>query len=72
MPGQPYRMSFALNALDHVVPAGHRLGLVLAGTDGGRNCDTGGPCQFFDPVPLDDTLTYDLAGTSITLPIAAT
>lgn len=71
VPGQPYRMSFALNALDHVVPAGHRLGLVLAGTDGGRNCDTGGPCQFFDPAPLGDTLTYDLPGTSITLPIAA-
>ncbi|MEQ0561041.1 CocE/NonD family hydrolase [Amycolatopsis sp. NEAU-NG30] len=59
VPGRAYTMTFTLSALDHVVPAGHRLGLLLGGTDG----------QLFDPAlpPLGDTLTFDLARTSVTL-----
>ncbi|MDQ7810224.1 CocE/NonD family hydrolase [Amycolatopsis sp. A133] len=59
VPGRPYSMTFSLTALDHVVPAGHRLGLVLGGTDG----------LLFDPAlpALGDTLTFDLARTSVTV-----
>ncbi|WP_439382009.1 CocE/NonD family hydrolase [Amycolatopsis lexingtonensis] len=59
VPGRAYPMTFTLSALDHVVPAGHRLGLLLGGTDG----------QLFDPAlpVLGDTLTFDLARTSVTL-----
>jgi X-Pro dipeptidyl-peptidase len=59
VPGRAYSMTFALTALDHIVPAGHRLGLLLGGTDG----------QLFDPAlpVLGDTLTFDLARTSVTL-----
>ncbi|MFI5588526.1 CocE/NonD family hydrolase [Amycolatopsis sp. NPDC051758] len=58
VPGRVYSMTFTLTALDHVVPAGHRLGLLLGGTDG----------QLFDPAlpVLGDTLTFDLARTSVT------
>jgi X-Pro dipeptidyl-peptidase len=61
-PGQAYTMTFTLTPLDHVVPAGHRIGLILGGTDG----------RLFDPAlpPLGDTLTFDLTQTSITLPQA--
>ncbi|WP_329139609.1 Xaa-Pro dipeptidyl-peptidase [Streptomyces sp. NBC_01476] len=34
-PGKPYTMTIQLAATDHVVPAGHRLALIVAGTDGG-------------------------------------
>ncbi len=59
VPGRPYTMTFTLTALDHVVPAGHRLGLLLGGTDG----------LLFDPALPDfgDTLTFDLARTSVTV-----
>ncbi|GHG31579.1 X-Pro dipeptidyl-peptidase [Amycolatopsis bullii] len=59
VPGRPYTMTFGLTALDHVVPAGHRLGLLLGGTDG----------LLFDPALPDfgDTLTFDLARTSVTV-----
>jgi X-Pro dipeptidyl-peptidase len=59
VPGRAYTMTFDLTALDHVVPAGHRLGLFLGGTDG----------QLFDPAlpRLSDTLTFDLARTSVTV-----
>jgi X-Pro dipeptidyl-peptidase len=34
-PGKPYTMTIQLAATDHVVPAGHRLALIVAGTDNG-------------------------------------
>ncbi|MET8847371.1 CocE/NonD family hydrolase [Amycolatopsis sp. NPDC004625] len=57
VPGRAYTMTFDLTALDHVVPAGHRLGLLLGGTDG----------LLFDPAlpAFGDTLTFDLARTSV-------
>jgi X-Pro dipeptidyl-peptidase len=59
VPGRPYTMTFSLTALDHVVPAGHRLGLLLGGTDG----------LLFDPAlpNFGDTLTFDLARTSVSV-----
>ncbi|GLY68797.1 CocE/NonD family hydrolase [Amycolatopsis taiwanensis] len=61
-PGTPYTITFPLTGLDHVVPAGHRLGLIVGGTD----------AMLFDPAlpRLDDTLTFTLAATSVTLPLA--
>ncbi|MEV4058137.1 CocE/NonD family hydrolase [Amycolatopsis sp. NPDC049688] len=59
VPGRAYTMTFPLTALDHVVPAGHRLGLLLGGTDG----------LLFDPAlpNYGDTLTFDLARTSVSV-----
>ena len=57
-PGEPARMTFRLATADHVVPAGHRLGLVLGGTDRGRSVPPAQPGQ----------LRIDLAGTSAALP----
>jgi X-Pro dipeptidyl-peptidase len=60
VPGRPYTMTFSLGCLDHVVPAGHRIGLVIGGTDGFR----------FTAPTLHPTITVDLSGTSVTLPVA--
>ena len=59
-PGRPYTMTFSLGSLDHIVPAGHRIGLVIGGTDG----------FWFTAPTLQPTITVDLAGTSVTLPVA--
>lgn len=59
-PGRPYTMTFSLGALDHIVPAGHRIGLVIGGTDG---------FWFSAPTP-QPTITVDLAGSLVTLPVA--
>ncbi|MEC3977465.1 CocE/NonD family hydrolase [Amycolatopsis sp. H20-H5] len=60
-PGKPYTLTLRLSTLDHVVPAGHRIALVLGGTD----------VPSFDPA-LPNTrprLTFDLAGTAVSLPV---
>jgi X-Pro dipeptidyl-peptidase len=59
-PGRPYTMTFTLGALDHIVPAGHRIGLVIGGTDG----------FWFNAPTANPTITVDLAGTSVRLPVA--
>lgn len=59
-PGKAYTMTFPLGSLDHVVPAGHRVGLVIGGTDG----------FWFTAPTLRPTLTFDLSGTSVSLPVA--
>ncbi|MEU3860826.1 Xaa-Pro dipeptidyl-peptidase [Streptomyces sp. NPDC028722] len=60
-PGKPYTMTLDLAATDHVVPAGHRLALIVAGTDR----------DLIDPPPAaGPTLTLDLSGTSARLPVA--
>ncbi|MFD6070721.1 CocE/NonD family hydrolase [Amycolatopsis lurida] len=63
VPGKAYTMTFRLSSLDHVVPAGHRLALVLGGTDG----------DMFDPaLPAPGArVTFDLGATSLTVPVAA-
>ncbi|MFJ6983262.1 MULTISPECIES: Xaa-Pro dipeptidyl-peptidase [unclassified Streptomyces] len=57
-PGRAYRITLDLTATDHVVPAGHRLALVVAGTDSG----------LIDPPADTPTLTLDLARTSARVP----
>ncbi|MEW2389255.1 Xaa-Pro dipeptidyl-peptidase [Streptomyces venezuelae] len=58
-PGKPHTITLDLAATDHVVPKGHRLALIVAGTD--RN---------LIEAPADTpTLTLDLARTSAQLPL---
>ncbi|WP_329562569.1 Xaa-Pro dipeptidyl-peptidase [Kitasatospora sp. NBC_01266] len=58
-PGTPYPMTVQLAATDHVVPAGHRLALIVAGTDDG----------LIDPPDTRPTLTVDLADSALRLPL---
>ncbi|WP_277740059.1 Xaa-Pro dipeptidyl-peptidase [Streptomyces sp. LX-29] len=58
-PGRPYTITVDLAATDHVVPAGHRLALIIAGTDTG----------FVEPPAVRPQLTLDLARTSARLPL---
>ncbi|WP_181772520.1 CocE/NonD family hydrolase [Amycolatopsis pittospori] len=62
VPGKAYTMTFRLSSLDHVVPAGHRLALVLGGTD----------ADMFDPaLPAPGArVTFDLGRTSLSVPVA--
>ncbi|MFE6666285.1 Xaa-Pro dipeptidyl-peptidase [Streptomyces sp. NPDC057697] len=57
-PGRAYTITLDLAATDHVVPAGHRLALIVAGTDR----------DLIDPPDSTPTLTLDLARTSAKLP----
>ncbi|MEU6402344.1 Xaa-Pro dipeptidyl-peptidase [Streptomyces sp. NPDC046985] len=58
-PGRAYTMTLDLAATDHVVPRGHRLALIVAGTDK----------DLIDPASTTPTLTLDLARTSASLPL---
>ncbi|MGW0959330.1 Xaa-Pro dipeptidyl-peptidase [Streptomyces gelaticus] len=58
IPGRAVTLTIGLAATDHVVPAGHRLALIVAGTDRG----------LIDPPDSTPTLTLDLARTSAKLP----
>ncbi|MGW5634116.1 Xaa-Pro dipeptidyl-peptidase [Streptomyces sp. NPDC003832] len=58
-PGTPYTITLDLAATDHVVPAGHRLALIVAGTDRG----------LIEPPSTRPALTLDLARTSARLPL---
>jgi X-Pro dipeptidyl-peptidase len=58
-PGTPYTVTLDLHAGDHVVPAGHRLALVVAGTD--RN--------LIEPPDTTPRISVDLARTAATLPV---
>ncbi|MFJ4282654.1 Xaa-Pro dipeptidyl-peptidase [Streptomyces massasporeus] len=57
-PGKRYTITLDLAATDHVVPKGHRLALIVAGTDQG----------LIDPPADKPTLTLDLARTSARVP----
>ncbi|MEU0740504.1 Xaa-Pro dipeptidyl-peptidase [Streptomyces sp. NPDC006134] len=57
-PGKPYTVTLDLAATDHVVPAGHRLALIVAGTDR----------DLLDPPADTPVLTLDLARTSARVP----
>ncbi|MGW5170391.1 Xaa-Pro dipeptidyl-peptidase [Streptomyces nodosus] len=59
-PGKPYTLTLTLASTDHVVPAGHRLALVVAGTDNG----------LVSHAADRSTITLDLAHTSLRLPVA--
>ncbi|MGP4047052.1 Xaa-Pro dipeptidyl-peptidase [Streptomyces sp. 2A115] len=58
-PGKPYAITLDLHASDHVVPAGHRLALIVAGTDK----------DLIDPPSSTPTLTLDLSRTSARVPL---
>ncbi|WP_083268111.1 Xaa-Pro dipeptidyl-peptidase [Lentzea guizhouensis] len=58
-PGTKYRITFRLSTTDHLVPAGHRLGLLIGGTDSS---------VIVAPSRLP-RLTVDLADTSVRVPI---
>jgi X-Pro dipeptidyl-peptidase len=58
-PGQPYTITVQLAATDYVVPAGHRLALIIAGTDAG----------LLEPPASTPKVTIDLARTSALLPL---
>ncbi|MEU6818521.1 Xaa-Pro dipeptidyl-peptidase [Streptomyces sp. NPDC046860] len=58
-PGRAYTMTVDLAATDHVVPEGHRLALVVAGTDK----------DLIEPPATRPTLTLDLSRTTARLPL---
>ncbi|MDG9708721.1 Xaa-Pro dipeptidyl-peptidase [Streptomyces sp. DH10] len=57
-PGKRYTITLDLAATDHVVPKGHRLALIVAGTDKG----------LIDPPADKPKLTVDLSRTSARVP----
>ncbi|MEU6098574.1 Xaa-Pro dipeptidyl-peptidase [Streptomyces sp. NPDC047079] len=58
-PGTPYTITLDLAASDHVLPEGHRLALIVAGTDK----------DLIDPPPSTPTLTVDLSRTAAHVPL---
>ncbi|MGW0738063.1 Xaa-Pro dipeptidyl-peptidase [Streptomyces sp. NPDC002851] len=58
-PGKPYEITIDVAASDHVVPAGHRLALIVAGTDNG----------LIEPPDSKPRLTLDLARSDVRLPL---
>ncbi|OIJ66377.1 Xaa-Pro dipeptidyl-peptidase [Streptomyces mangrovisoli] len=58
-PGKAYTMTLDLAATDHVVPKGHRLALIVAGTDR----------DLIDPPADTPTVTLDLSRTSASIPL---
>ncbi|WP_406471450.1 Xaa-Pro dipeptidyl-peptidase [Streptomyces sp. NBC_01615] len=58
-PGTAYTITLDLAATDHVVPKGHRLALIVAGTDK----------DLIDPPSSTPTLTLDLSRTSARVPL---
>ncbi|MHB9854983.1 Xaa-Pro dipeptidyl-peptidase [Streptomyces sp. Tue6028] len=58
-PGRAYTITLDLAATDHVVPEGHRLALIIAGTDK----------DLIDPPSSTPTLTLDLTRTSARVPL---
>jgi X-Pro dipeptidyl-peptidase len=59
-PGKPVTMTFRLASTDHIVPKGHQLALIIAGTDRGFSAAPSSPGK----------ITLDLSQTSAGLPIA--
>jgi X-Pro dipeptidyl-peptidase len=59
VPGRSYTVTVRLAATDHVVPAGHRLALVVAGTDGG----------LILPPGTTPKVTVDLSRSLLRLPL---
>ncbi|NBE52881.1 Xaa-Pro dipeptidyl-peptidase [Streptomyces boluensis] len=58
-PGKPHTITVDIAAADHVVPKGHRLALIVAGTDAG----------LIEPPAATPKLTLDLARTHARLPL---
>jgi len=60
-PGKAYPMTLQLSTMDHIVAPGHRIALVIGGTDG----------FWFTAPTLQPTLTFELHGTSASIPVAS-
>ncbi|MFF3561739.1 Xaa-Pro dipeptidyl-peptidase [Streptomyces sp. NPDC002574] len=60
VPGRAYTTTITLAATDHVVPAGHRLALIVAGTDAG----------LLEPPGSAPAVTIDLSRSSALLPLS--
>jgi X-Pro dipeptidyl-peptidase len=58
-PGKAYTITLDLAATDHVVPKGHRLALIVAGSDK----------DLIDPPSSTPTLTVDLSRTAAHMPL---
>lgn len=61
-PGQPITLTIRLTPTNATVPAGHRIGLVIAGND---------PTQFFEPPASVGDITINPADSLLTIPEAA-
>ncbi|MDJ0345927.1 Xaa-Pro dipeptidyl-peptidase [Streptomyces sp. H10-C2] len=59
VPGKPYTITLKLAATDHVIPAGHRLAVIIAGTDNG----------LILPPGTTPKVTVDLARSGVRLPL---
>ena len=66
-PGKTYQITWRMLAQDYEFKAGHRLGLVLTGT----NADLGEPLLGDAETGTGTMVTVDLAGTSVSLPLVA-
>lgn len=60
IPGTAYTITFPLNTTDHVIPAGHTLAVIIAGTDKG----------FISAPSSAPNLSVDLTRSSVTLPLS--
>ncbi|MBF8189801.1 hypothetical protein ITP53_29545 [Nonomuraea sp. K274] len=58
-PGRTYPVRWRLHATDYVFPEGHRIGLVIVANDR----------EYITPDPAAGSVTLDLAGSSLTLPL---
>ncbi|WP_037935736.1 CocE/NonD family hydrolase [Streptosporangium roseum] len=68
--GKPYQITWKMLPLDYEFKAGHRLGLVLTGTNDDFNIDETGHGTGTDAEPgTGAKVTVDLADTSISLPL---
>ncbi|MFG1706499.1 CocE/NonD family hydrolase [Nonomuraea sp. M3C6] len=65
MPGKAYQITWKMLPQDYEFKAGHRLGLVLTGT----NADLGEPALGDAETGTGTKVTVDLAGTSVSLPL---
>ncbi|MEV0831034.1 CocE/NonD family hydrolase [Nonomuraea rubra] len=69
-PGKPYQITWKMLPQDYEFKAGHRLGLVLTGTNDDFNSNVDGTGTEDDVEPgTGAKVTVDLAGTSIALPL---
>ncbi|MEV5898022.1 CocE/NonD family hydrolase [Nonomuraea fuscirosea] len=69
-PGKAYQITWKMLPLDYEFKAGHRLGLILTGTNDDLNLDESGNGSGTDVEPgTGAKVTVDLADTSISLPL---
>ncbi|MFI6536602.1 CocE/NonD family hydrolase [Nonomuraea sp. NPDC050547] len=69
-PGKAYQISWKLQPQDYEFKAGHRLGLILTGSNDDSNLDPSGSGGGDDAEPgTGAKITVDLGGTSIKLPL---